>query len=150
VTETTASAQGRELTHPNFFVVARILDTLHRIGEPMRPTQLQQASGMNYTHLERYLAILQKAGLVTVGPAEDGGVRVRLTGKGRSARRILHSGIHTLDQIEIGSCSALGSGGADRPDAPGKQAFPEEAHPERVQRVGRPRKRSDVWSLQVA
>jgi predicted transcriptional regulator len=75
---------------PDFRVVARILEALGRSGRPMRPTQLQQASGTNYTQFRRYLDLLRERGMVTVdeGTGPDSGT-IRLTSKGEEAHRFL-------------------------------------------------------------
>ncbi len=73
------------LQRPDLFLVARILENLDRADGPARPTNLQLASAINYTQLERYLEFLSGRGLVQIQPAEDGSSRILITAKGREA-----------------------------------------------------------------
>ncbi|HEV2519397.1 MAG TPA: winged helix-turn-helix domain-containing protein [Thermoplasmata archaeon] len=82
--------------HPDLLVVARILEVLAPGDRPLKRTQLQMAAGINYTQLERYLALLQGRGLVTFVPADDGKTYVALTTSGYSALGFLRKGIEDI------------------------------------------------------
>lgn len=83
------------IERPDFRVVARILEALWKMGRPMRPTQLQQASGTNYSQFERYLPLLTERGLVSITEAPEGR-QIELTPKGAEAHRFLVSIISDL------------------------------------------------------
>ncbi|MHB8352500.1 MAG: winged helix-turn-helix domain-containing protein [Thermoplasmata archaeon] len=84
------------LPRPDFRVVARILEALWRPGSSMRPTQLQQASGMNYSQFSRYLQFLAERGLVAVTVEEDNIRWVDLTDRGKEAHQFLVVGLSRL------------------------------------------------------
>ncbi len=85
------------MSRPDFRVVVRILEALGKAGRPLRPTQLQQASGTNYTQFQRYLSLLRDRGLVAIeaAPENDGGL-IRLTAKGEEAHRFIVRAIWEL------------------------------------------------------
>lgn len=85
---------------PDLYVVARILDRLARADQPLKPTQLQLASGMNYTQFERYLDWLIARELVLVRPTEDGR-SIEISAKGAEALRFLAHGIRELLREEF-------------------------------------------------
>jgi predicted transcriptional regulator len=78
------------ISRPDFRVVVRILEALGKNDGPMRPTQLQQASGTNYSQFQRYLDLLAERGMVTVTRENDADRRlVSLTSKGQAAHAFL-------------------------------------------------------------
>jgi predicted transcriptional regulator len=82
------------IERPDLRVVVRILEALGRSGRPHRPTQLQQASGTNYSQFQRYLDLLVSRGLLVVHPPPDR--FIELTPKGREAHRFL---VYTLSVL---------------------------------------------------
>ena len=95
---------GAEFPRPDLRVVGRILETLWRHSEPMRPTALQQASATNYTQFSRYLDFLAARGLVVVREDDHGGRWVALSARGQEAHAFLVTGLTRL----------FASDGADR------------------------------------
>jgi predicted transcriptional regulator len=83
------------LERPDIRVVSRILEALWKSGGPLRPTQLQQASGTNYSQFQRYLEFLRNRELLEVIEV-DGNSRIRLTPKGVEAHAFLVQLISTL------------------------------------------------------
>ena len=83
------------LERPDIRVVARILEALWKNNGPMRPTQLQQASGTNYSQFERYLDLLRERGLVDVSDLEQGAL-IRLTVRGEQAHSFLVRAVSLL------------------------------------------------------
>jgi predicted transcriptional regulator len=116
------------MERPDLRVVVRILEALWRLGGPLRPTRLQQASGTNYTQFARYLAHLEARGLVATSTGPDGETEVRLTPRGEEALRFLTAGLDRLLGAPPGapgsgtSGHATGSSSASRsgPDAAGR------------------------------
>jgi len=74
---------------PDLYVVARMLERLWRVGEPMLKTRLQVAANVNYDIFAKYLAWLVSRHLVTLVGGEDGHERVAIAEKGRKAYRLL-------------------------------------------------------------
>jgi len=74
---------------PDLYVVARMLERLWRVGEPMLKTRLQVAANVNYDVFAKYLAWLVSRDLVLLVGGEDGHERVTLAEKGRKAYRRL-------------------------------------------------------------
>jgi len=82
-----------EIRYPDLRVVARILEALWRLGDRVRPTRLQQASGTNYTQFTRYLDLLVQRGLLSVETDAHGDRWISLTPKGQAAHGFLVSGL---------------------------------------------------------
>lgn len=91
---------GVEFPRPDLRVVGRILETLWRHAEPMRPTALQQASATNYTQFSRYLDFLVERGLVVVREDDRGGRWVSLSERGQEAHAFLVTGLSRLFAAE--------------------------------------------------
>jgi len=71
------------LEKPDLYVVARFLEVLRRNGLPMKKTNLQMSTGLNYQTFLRYLSWLETHGLVQIAPSsERDGERITLTKKG--------------------------------------------------------------------
>ncbi len=71
-----------EFPNPDLVVAARILEALWRNNGPMRPTQLQRSSDVNYERLKRYLDLFVSRGWVRAVPEKDGGTLYELTREG--------------------------------------------------------------------
>lgn len=84
------------LDRPDLYVVTRILEALQRSGRPLRRTRLQQASGLNYTQLERYLAFLTARGLLATVDDGSGGVEVEMTARGQELLAFIARGLREL------------------------------------------------------
>lgn len=82
---------------PNLYLVARFLDALTRPDTTLNRAQLQAAVGVNYDIFRRYLAFLERKGLVVVHEGgERGSHSVSLTAQGRAMRDELRSWIARL------------------------------------------------------
>ncbi len=81
---------------PDLYVVARLLEHLWRQGGPMVKTRLQVAANVNYDVFTRYLAWMQKGGLVGMEESQSGPERIILTDAGREAYRRLVQWINEL------------------------------------------------------
>ncbi|HZY70972.1 MAG TPA: winged helix-turn-helix domain-containing protein [Thermoplasmata archaeon] len=73
------------LQRPDLYVVVRILEALARHERRLKRTNLQVASGVNYTQFVRYLDFLAERGLVAAVPGENGSATVELTARGYDA-----------------------------------------------------------------
>lgn len=81
---------------PDLYVVARILDSLRRSDRDLNRTQLQIASGMNYTLFQHYLELVVARGLVELVDEQGRPQLVRLTAKGYEALMFLVRGIEKV------------------------------------------------------
>jgi len=78
-------AEAPPLEKPDLYVLARHLEKLWRMNEPMLKTRLQTAANVNYDVFNRYLSWMLAHKLVALENSEDGHERVVLTDKGREA-----------------------------------------------------------------
>jgi len=91
------------LARPDLYVVIRILDKLRSNERDLNRTQLQIASGMNYTQFERYLDLVVRRGLAELVAAKEGPPVVRLTRKGYDALMFLARGLRDVVGTELSS-----------------------------------------------
>ncbi|MCI4320399.1 MAG: winged helix-turn-helix domain-containing protein [Thermoplasmata archaeon] len=84
------------IQRPDLYVVARILETLCTRERRLGRTQLQLASGVNYSQFARYLEFLQQRGLVTLRTVDDGAESIDLTPKGYDAMMFIAKAIRDL------------------------------------------------------
>ena len=87
-----------DMDRPDLYVVARILDRLWEMKDPMLRTHLQVASNVNYDILTRYLDWMRGHDLVALEDGADGHVRVGLTEQGREAYRKITQWISAVVQ----------------------------------------------------
>lgn len=80
---------GAEFKNPDLVVAARILEMLWRSNGPMRPTQLQRASDLNYERLKRYLELFVSRGWVRALLQSDGRTVYELTKEGYEVLELL-------------------------------------------------------------
>lgn len=73
------------LQRPDLYVVVRILEALARHERRLKRTNLQVASGVNYSQFARYLDFLLGRGLVAVVPDNNGSETLELTARGYDA-----------------------------------------------------------------
>jgi predicted transcriptional regulator len=84
------------LERPDLYVVVRLLETLRGSNRRLTRTQLQIASGMNYTQFARYLDLAIARGLVVLAPGGEGPPWVELTAKGYDALMFLARGMREV------------------------------------------------------
>lgn len=84
------------LERPDLYVVVRLLETLRASDRRLTRTQLQIASGMNYTQFQRYLDLTTARGLVSLAGGTDGPPWVELTTKGYDALVFLARGVREV------------------------------------------------------
>lgn len=96
---------------PNLYLVARFLDALARPDAALNRAQLQAAVGVNYDILRRYLAFLERKGLVVVRAGKErGGDSIRLTQDGRALRGELRGWIaRLLGEAPFGQANPMSS-----------------------------------------
>jgi len=87
---------------PDLYVVARILEKLWRVGEPMVKTRLQIAANVNYDVFSKYLSWLISRKLVILVGSQGSHERVAITEKGRAAYRRL---VEWIDEFVRGQRS---------------------------------------------
>jgi len=91
----------RSLEKPDLYVVARFVEALYRKG-PMKKTNLQMSTGLNYGAFSKYLQWFIEHGLAEIVGSEDDGERVRLTSKGVECHRRLVSWIReTMENLKL-------------------------------------------------
>lgn len=91
----------RSLEKPDLYVVARFVDTLYRSG-PMKKTNLQMSTGLNYATFSKYLQWFTERGLAEMIDFENDGERVRLTPKGVECHHRLVSWIReTMENLKL-------------------------------------------------
>jgi len=84
------------LDRPDLYVVVRLLETLRASDRRLTRTQLQIASGMNYTQFQRYLDLALSRGLVSLAAGNPGPPWVELTAKGYDALMFLARGMREV------------------------------------------------------
>ncbi|HTT45920.1 MAG TPA: hypothetical protein VMH38_07925 [Thermoplasmata archaeon] len=84
------------LQRPDLYVVVRLLDTVRTSERTLSRTQLQIASGMNYTQFERYLHLTVCRGLLALSDAGSEHPIVVLTPKGYDALMFLVRGLRDV------------------------------------------------------
>jgi len=84
------------LQRPDLYVVVRLLEKVRASERPMNRTQLQIASGMNYSQFERYLELAERRGLLALVDGGSGAVLVRLTPKGYDSLMFLVRGLRDV------------------------------------------------------
>lgn len=91
------------LQRPDLYVVVRLLETVRTRERPPTRTQLQIASGMNYSQFERYLDLALRRGLLKLGGSGSGAPSVELTPKGYDALMFLARGLRDVVGSEFAS-----------------------------------------------
>ncbi len=91
------------LERPNLYIVARLLERLWRVEEPMLKTRLQIASRVNYDLFRRYTSWMTDRGLIVFENCDDGHERISLTPKGEEAYRKL---VQWINEVIHGRLSA--------------------------------------------
>ena len=84
------------LQRPDLYVVTRILEAVHRSDRPLRRTQLQLASGVNYTQFGRYLEFLEQRQLLKTVTDGGGVLLVELTPRGYELLVFIGKGLRDL------------------------------------------------------
>jgi predicted transcriptional regulator len=84
------------IQRPDLYVVARILETLSGREQRLGRTQLQLASGINYSQFTRYLEFLEQRGLIAVREHSDGPASIELTPRGHEAMMFIARAIRDL------------------------------------------------------
>jgi len=84
------------LQRPDLYVVVRLLETVRTRERELTRTQLQIASGMNYSQFERYLDLTLRRGLLVLSSSGSGPPRVELTAKGYDALMFLARGLRDV------------------------------------------------------
>jgi len=84
------------LQRPDLYVVVRLLETVRTSERPLNRTQLQVASGMNYTQFERYLDLTVRRGLLALNDQGAAHPIVVLTPKGYDALMFLARGLREV------------------------------------------------------
>jgi len=84
------------IQRPDLYVVARILETLCTRERRLGRTQLQLASGVNYSQFARYLDLLQQRGLVSLRAMDGGSESIELTPRGYEAMMFIAKAIRDL------------------------------------------------------
>lgn len=91
---------GDIMERPDLYVVARILERLHREGDPVLRTRLQLASRVNYDTFTKYLDWMLAKQLVRLVPLENGHDGVALTPEGERSYGTL---VRWINEIIHGS-----------------------------------------------
>ncbi len=78
---------------PDLYVLVRLLETVRTSELRRNRTQLQIASGMNYTQFRRYLELALTHGLLVLDEGKPGSPTVELTPKGYDALMFLVRGM---------------------------------------------------------
>ena len=86
---------------PDLYLLARLLERIAAANPRLKRTQLQVASGINYTQLERYLEFMQAHGLVVMTEDPGEGGRLTITPRGFEALTFLSKAIRDLLQEEF-------------------------------------------------
>jgi len=84
------------LERPDLYVVVRLLETVRSREAPPTRTQLQIASGMNYSQFERYLELTLRRGLLKLAQDRGGPPIVEITPKGYDALMFLARGLREV------------------------------------------------------
>jgi predicted transcriptional regulator len=84
------------IQRPDLYVVARILETLCSRERRVGRTQLQLASGINYSQFSRYLEFLVARGLVTMEERPGEQITIEVTPKGYEAMMFIARAIRDL------------------------------------------------------
>jgi len=84
------------LRRPDLYVVVRLLEKLRSSDRNLNRTQLQIASGMNYSQFERYLGLILQRGLAEMVDNGEGTAGVRLTRKGYDSLMLLVQGLQEI------------------------------------------------------
>ena len=84
------------LRRPDLYVVVRLLEKLRSSDRNLNRTQLQIASGMNYSQFERYLGLILQRGLAEMVVNGEGTAGVRLTRKGYDSLMLLVQGLQEI------------------------------------------------------
>ena len=89
------------MEHPDLYVVARFLDTLYQSDQPMKKTNIQMRTGLNYTRFAEYLDWMQLHGFVQ--KSQDGETELfGLSPKGLDSYHLLVGWIRdTLHQATL-------------------------------------------------
>jgi len=91
------------LQRPDLYVVVRLLETVRTRERELTRTQLQIASGMNYSQFERYLDLTVRRGLLKLLPNGSSPPSVELTAKGYDALMFLARGLRDVVGSEFTS-----------------------------------------------
>jgi predicted transcriptional regulator len=93
--------EKRDPMKPDLYVVARFVEALYR-GGPMKKTNLQMSTRLNYGTFSRYLKWFIEHDLVKMVESEEGGERVYLTSKGVETHHKLVSWIReTMENLKL-------------------------------------------------
>jgi predicted transcriptional regulator len=84
------------IQRPDLYVVARILETLCTRERRLGRTQLQLASGVNYSQFVRYLEFLQQRGLVSLRTVDGGAESIELSARGYEAMMFIAKAIREM------------------------------------------------------
>jgi len=91
------------LRRPDLFVLVRLLEAARTKNRTLNRTQLQVASGMNYSQFQKYLALATSRGLLNLVPAGDDAPLVELTAKGYDALMFLARGLKEVVGVDFPS-----------------------------------------------
>ena len=89
------------LRRPDLYVIVRLLEKLRTSDRQLNRTQLQIASGMNYSQFERYLELILQRGLAEMVENGNATPFVRLTKKGYDSLMLLVQGLQDILGTEL-------------------------------------------------
>jgi len=93
--------EKKSLEKPDLYVVARFVEALYRKG-PMKKTNLQMSTSLNYGTFSKYLQWFIEHELAEMLDSENYGERVHLTSKGVECHRKLVSWIReTMENLKL-------------------------------------------------
>lgn len=62
------------MERPDLYVLARFLDILYENGQPMKKTNLQMRTGLNYTRFSEYFDWMMSHGFMQKSDGDEGGL----------------------------------------------------------------------------
>jgi predicted transcriptional regulator len=87
---------------PDLYVLVRLLETVRARNRTLNRTQLQVASGMNYSQFQKYLLLATGRGLLNLVSSGGDAPLVELTAKGYDSLMFLARGLKEVVGVDLG------------------------------------------------